>query len=51
MQCMQDLDPSGRPGAGSGGYAALKMHPFFKGIDWENLRERSPPKLALEVAF
>lgn len=48
MQLMQDLDPSRRPGAGPGGYATLKMHPFFKKIDWKNLRKQSPPKLALE---
>lgn len=45
---MQDTDPSRRPGAGPGGYAALKMHPFFKEIDWKNLRAQTPPKLALE---
>lgn len=44
-----DLDPSRRPGAGLGGYAALKMHPFFKGVDWTSLREQIPPKLALEA--
>ncbi|KAK6136125.1 hypothetical protein DH2020_030141 [Rehmannia glutinosa] len=44
-----DIDPSRRPGAGSGGYASLKSHPFFKGIDWTNLRDgTTPPKLALE---
>ncbi|KAK4385602.1 3-phosphoinositide-dependent protein kinase [Sesamum angolense] len=43
-----DMDPSRRPGAGRGGYAALKSHPFFKGIDWTNLREGTPPTLALE---
>ena len=46
---MQDLDPTRRPGAGTGGYGALKMHPFFKRIDWENIRVQTPPKLALEV--
>uniref|UniRef100_A0A2N9IDH7 PDK1-type PH domain-containing protein n=1 Tax=Fagus sylvatica TaxID=28930 RepID=A0A2N9IDH7_FAGSY len=46
---MQDLDPSRRPGAGPDGYAVLKMHPFFKGIDWKNLRGQSPPKLAREA--
>ncbi|KAJ4840472.1 hypothetical protein Tsubulata_039820 [Turnera subulata] len=45
-----DIDPTRRPGAGPGGYAALKMHPFFRGIDWKNLRERTPPVLALEQA-
>ncbi|KAK4431075.1 3-phosphoinositide-dependent protein kinase [Sesamum alatum] len=43
-----DMDPSRRPGAGRGGYAALKSHPFFKGIDWTNLRKGTPPTLALE---
>ncbi|XP_030965653.1 3-phosphoinositide-dependent protein kinase 1 [Quercus lobata] len=43
-----DLDPSRRPGAGPDGYVVLKMHPFFKGIDWKNLRGHTPPKLALE---
>ncbi|XP_077248695.1 3-phosphoinositide-dependent protein kinase 2-like [Tasmannia lanceolata] len=43
-----DLDPSKRLGCGPGGYAALKIHPFFKGVDWENLRGISAPKLALE---
>ncbi|KAL0317288.1 UNVERIFIED_CONTAM: 3-phosphoinositide-dependent protein kinase [Sesamum angustifolium] len=43
-----DMDPSRRPGAGRGAYAALKSHPFFKGIDWTNLREGTPPTLALE---
>ncbi|KAF8397795.1 hypothetical protein HHK36_016718 [Tetracentron sinense] len=42
-----DIDPSKRPGAGSDGYAALKMHRFFKGVNWKNLRGNSPPKLAL----
>ncbi|GER28933.1 3-phosphoinositide-dependent protein kinase [Striga asiatica] len=51
MTCgrLDDIDPSRRPGAGPGGYASLKNHPFFKGIDWTNLREGTvPPKLALE---
>ncbi|TYG83270.1 hypothetical protein ES288_D01G154900v1 [Gossypium darwinii] len=44
-----DLDPSKRPGAGPDGYATLKMHPFFRGIDWSSLRAQTPPKLALET--
>ncbi|KAM6584314.1 hypothetical protein CsatB_011316 [Cannabis sativa] len=44
-----DLDPSRRPGAGPGGYATLKRHPFFKGIDWKNIRQQTPPKIALEA--
>ncbi|KZV32078.1 3-phosphoinositide-dependent protein kinase 2-like [Dorcoceras hygrometricum] len=43
-----DIDPSKRPGAGPNGYASLKKHPFFKGIDWKNLRTEIPPRLALE---
>ncbi|KAG0452495.1 hypothetical protein HPP92_025159 [Vanilla planifolia] len=41
-----DIDPAKRPGAGPQGYTALKMHPFFKGIDWKNLRKSPAPKLA-----
>lgn len=46
----QDTDPSRRPGAGSEGYAALKRHPFFMGVDWKNLRSQTPPKLAPDPA-
>ncbi|MBA0580718.1 hypothetical protein Gorai_022924, partial [Gossypium raimondii] len=46
---IRDLDPSKRPGAGPDGYATLKMHPFFRGIDWSSLRAQTPPKLALET--
>lgn len=48
MTMLQDLDPSKRPGAGPDGYAVLKMHPFFKGVDWKNLRGKTPPRLAPE---
>ncbi|OMO87227.1 hypothetical protein CCACVL1_09183 [Corchorus capsularis] len=44
-----DIDPSRRPGAGPEGYAAVKMHPFFRGVDWSNLRSQTPPRLALET--
>ncbi|XP_054786661.1 3-phosphoinositide-dependent protein kinase 2-like [Prosopis cineraria] len=43
-----DLDPSRRPGAGPNGYTVLKRHPFFKGVDWSNVRDQIPPKLAME---
>ncbi|KAI4385758.1 hypothetical protein MLD38_003751 [Melastoma candidum] len=43
-----DDEPTKRPGAGPDGYSELKSHPFFKGIDWKNLREQIPPRLALE---
>ncbi|KAG6758568.1 hypothetical protein POTOM_038927 [Populus tomentosa] len=45
---MVDIDPSRRPGAGRGGYAELKNHPFFEGVDWKNLRGETPPKLVSE---
>ncbi|CAA7033923.1 unnamed protein product [Microthlaspi erraticum] len=45
-----DTDPSRRPGAGSEGYAALKRHPFFIGVDWKNLRSQTPPKLSPDPA-
>lgn len=45
----QDTDPSRRPGAGPDGYSSLKNHPFFKGIDWKNLRSQTPPTLAMEA--
>ncbi|XP_039850172.1 3-phosphoinositide-dependent protein kinase 2-like isoform X2 [Panicum virgatum] len=41
-----DVDPSKRPGAGPDGYSSLKKHPFFRGIDWKDLRKTRPPKLA-----
>ncbi|TXG49388.1 hypothetical protein EZV62_025263 [Acer yangbiense] len=44
----KDIDPSRRPGAGLDGYAVLKRHPFFKAVDWKNLRGETPPKLASE---
>nr|XP_043633604.1 3-phosphoinositide-dependent protein kinase 2 [Erigeron canadensis] len=43
-----DIDPQKRPGAGHDGYDALKNHPFFKGIDWCDIRSKSPPRLVLE---
>ncbi|XP_028770223.1 3-phosphoinositide-dependent protein kinase 1 isoform X2 [Neltuma alba] len=43
-----DLDPSKRPGAGPTGYTVLKRHPFFKGVNWSNIRDQIPPKLAME---
>ncbi|PKU83057.1 3-phosphoinositide-dependent protein kinase 1 [Dendrobium catenatum] len=43
-----DIEPTKRLGAGPQGYAALKMHPFFRGIDWKNIRKSAAPKLAPE---
>ncbi|GMI88101.1 3'-phosphoinositide-dependent protein kinase 2 [Hibiscus trionum] len=48
IDCLLDLDPNRRPGAGPDGYAVLKKHPFFKRIEWSNLRAQTPPKLALD---
>ncbi|KAI8465027.1 MAG: kinase-like domain-containing protein [Monoraphidium minutum] len=36
-------DPSKRLGAGPGGSAAIRAHPFFKGINWAALEERRVP--------
>ncbi|KAB2031480.1 hypothetical protein ES319_D05G307400v1 [Gossypium barbadense] len=46
---LMDIDPSRRAGAGPDGYAAVKSHPFFKGVDWSNVRAETPPKLALKT--
>ncbi|KAE8684888.1 3-phosphoinositide-dependent protein kinase 1 [Hibiscus syriacus] len=43
------LDPGKISGAGPDGYAELKMHPFYRGVDWSSLRAKTPPKLALET--
>ena len=41
------LDPRHRLGAGENGtdndYEALKRHPFFSGINFDTLKETSPP--------
>ncbi|XP_062227304.1 3-phosphoinositide-dependent protein kinase 2-like [Phragmites australis] len=44
-----DVDPSKRPGAGPDGYASLKKHPFFRGMDWKNLWKTRAPKLAIDA--
>jgi len=41
-------DPNHRIGADTpegGGYAALKSHPFFDGIMWDNIHLQTPPEL------
>lgn len=40
------MDPCKRLGTGPNGYASLKSHPFFKGIDWDNVRGMTAPKMA-----
>ncbi|KAL8162075.1 hypothetical protein V2J09_013564 [Rumex salicifolius] len=43
------IDPSKRPGAGPEGYAELKTHSFFKGVNWSKLRQQTPPRIAEET--
>eukprot|EP01147_Barroeca_monosierra_P008816 gene8816-1181_t len=39
-------DPNARLGCEAlGGFASLKVHPFFTGIDWDTLATQTPPKL------
>eukprot|EP01096_Ripella_sp_DP13-Kostka_P001319 TRINITY_DN1156_c0_g1_i1.p1 TRINITY_DN1156_c0_g1~~TRINITY_DN1156_c0_g1_i1.p1 ORF type:complete len:569 (+),score=250.40 TRINITY_DN1156_c0_g1_i1:79-1707(+) len=37
------VDPEQRIGNREGGYKELKSHPFFEGIEWENLSLQTPP--------
>jgi len=37
-------EPEDRIGAGPQGYAELKEHPFFHGIEWDTLNEQTPPE-------
>jgi len=39
------LDPNKRLGMGSGGYKELKEHPFFRGVDWDNISLMKPPSV------
>ena len=42
----QVLEPDKRLGSEeTGGFEKLKSHPFFKGINWENLENTKPPEL------
>jgi serine/threonine protein kinase len=47
VNCLLLNDPSQRLGSGSSGeennFKALKLHPFFTGIDFDSLRMMSPP--------
>jgi 3-phosphoinositide dependent protein kinase-1 len=43
---LQMLDPDRRLGSeDTGGFEALKAHPFFEGFDWEDLHKQQPPDL------
>ncbi|XP_057869869.2 3-phosphoinositide-dependent protein kinase 2 isoform X2 [Cryptomeria japonica] len=46
IDCLLDMDPCKRLGTGPNGYASLKSHPFFKGIDWDNVRGMTAPIIA-----
>lgn len=39
------IDPEKRIGAREGAYEELKSHPFFKGIDFSNVHNQTPPTL------
>ncbi|ELT91464.1 hypothetical protein CAPTEDRAFT_131028 [Capitella teleta] len=46
VEQLLNLDPRKRLGCKEmGGYAKLKAHPFFEGVDWDNLPEGKPPEL------
>ncbi|XP_045766234.1 3-phosphoinositide-dependent protein kinase 1 [Maniola jurtina] len=42
------LDHNKRLGASDQGetYESIRQHPFFEGIDWENIWEQTPPKIS-----
>jgi len=44
ISALFELTPEERLGAGADGYAKLKAHDFFAGIDWANLATTKPPK-------
>ncbi len=42
----QVLNPAERLGCEElGGFSKLKAHPFFEGVDWDNLSTETPPEL------
>ena len=46
IQMLIKFEPSMRLGvAECGGFARLKEHEFFKGVDWTNLSEQQPPSV------
>uniref|UniRef100_H2YFH4 3-phosphoinositide-dependent protein kinase 1 n=1 Tax=Ciona savignyi TaxID=51511 RepID=H2YFH4_CIOSA len=51
ISSLLQLDPMMRLGSSScGGYEKLMEHPFFTGIDWENLANQAAPKTMLALA-
>lgn len=49
IQELLQLNPDDRLGAKAEGYKELKAHPFFNGIDWNNLHNQLPPRIKPEV--
>nr|XP_002124476.1 3-phosphoinositide-dependent protein kinase 1 [Ciona intestinalis] len=51
ISSLLQLNPMERLGSAScGGYERLMEHPFFSGIDWENLANQPAPKTMLALA-
>ncbi len=46
-------NPSKRLGAGSEGAEEIKRHPFFKGIDWQVVKDKkmTPPKPEISATY
>lgn len=51
VDSLLDLVPERRPGGGPAGYAALKNHPYFAGVDWGKVREAKAPEIATSPVF
>ncbi|XP_033096287.1 3-phosphoinositide-dependent protein kinase 1-like isoform X2 [Anneissia japonica] len=46
VQKLLVIDPKKRLGCDEcGGYPKLKAHPFFQGVDWDNIHKQTPPAL------
>lgn len=47
VEKLLQIDPTQRLGMGDEAdcYKSLRMHPFFDGIEWEGLREQTPPTI------
>jgi len=44
-------DPNRRLGAGEEGFDEIKTHPFFDGIDWNNIHLQTPPNPTATSSF